>query len=187
MVGRASKWPHAAHITKAASRDRQGQAPRTVLLPSIATLSRMTADSWPPSQRETTAMKHFGIVQSFNEATGHGFIRPEEGGEHLRFARNEILWDPMVSPRPGVRLSYRLPAGMATPVPWILRPCHPPSGRRERDTSLSARSALRLRKRRQGPSCTNGTTRADTWVQSQTLVSVLPMRTSDTISKGQPR
>lgn len=53
-------------------------------------------------------MKHFGIVQSFNEATGHGFIRPEEGGDHLRFARNEILWDPIVSPRPGARLSYRL-------------------------------------------------------------------------------
>jgi cold shock CspA family protein len=56
-------------------------------------------------------MKHFGIVQSFNEATGHGFIRPDEGGEHLRFARKEILWDPMVSPRPGVRLSYRLSSG----------------------------------------------------------------------------
>ena len=53
-------------------------------------------------------MKHFGTVQSFNETTGHGFIRPEEGGKDLRFERCEILWDPMVSPRPGVRLSYRL-------------------------------------------------------------------------------
>lgn len=53
-------------------------------------------------------MKHFGTVQSFNETTGHGFIRPENGGKDLGFERSEILWDPMVSPRPGVRLSYRL-------------------------------------------------------------------------------
>jgi cold shock CspA family protein len=55
-----------------------------------------------------TAMKHFGTVQSFNEATGHGFISPEEGGRDLSFDRSEILWDPLVSPKPGVRLSYRL-------------------------------------------------------------------------------
>ena len=53
-------------------------------------------------------MKHFGTVQSFNEATGHGFIRPENGGKDLGFERSEMLWDPMVSPRLGVRLSYRL-------------------------------------------------------------------------------
>lgn len=77
-------------------------------------------------------MKHFGIVQSFNEATGHGFIRPEEGGEDLRFARNEIRWDPMVSPRPGVRLSYRLSSGDGHASAMDLETVPSPSGRRER-------------------------------------------------------
>jgi len=53
-------------------------------------------------------MEHFGTVQSFNETTGHGFIRPENGGTDLGFERSEILWDPMVLPRPGMRLSYGL-------------------------------------------------------------------------------
>ena len=39
-------------------------------------------------------MKHFGTVQSFNETTGHGFIRPEEGGKDLRFERCEIASAP---------------------------------------------------------------------------------------------
>jgi cold shock CspA family protein len=55
-----------------------------------------------------TAMKHFGTVQSFNETTGHGFIRPDDGGRDLAFDSSEILWDPMVSPRTGARLSYHL-------------------------------------------------------------------------------
>jgi len=54
------------------------------------------------------AMKHFGIIQSFNETTGHGFIRPENGGRDLSFDRSEILWEPTVSPTCGMRLSYRL-------------------------------------------------------------------------------
>ena len=53
-------------------------------------------------------MKHFGTIQSFNETTGQGFIRPENGGRDLSFERCEILWEPMVSPRSGVRVSYRL-------------------------------------------------------------------------------
>ncbi len=63
-------------------------------------------------------MKHFGTIQSFNDVTGHGFIRPESGGKDLGFERSEILWDPMVSPRPGVRLSYRLSGrnGLSTAI-----------------------------------------------------------------------
>jgi cold shock CspA family protein len=86
-------------------------------------------------------MKHFGIVQSFNEATGHGFIRPEEGGDHLRFARSAILWDPMVSPRPGVRLSYRLSGGdghaSATDLETV------PSPERQKGTQRKSFSAFR--------------------------------------------
>jgi len=53
-------------------------------------------------------MKQFGTVQSFDETTGHGFIHPRNGGRDLSFDRSEILWDPMVSPAVGTRLSYRV-------------------------------------------------------------------------------
>lgn len=58
--------------------------------------------------RKDTAMKHFGTIQSFSERTGRGFIRPENGGRDLGFERSEILWESMVSPIPGMRVSYRL-------------------------------------------------------------------------------
>ena len=51
-------------------------------------------------------MKYFGTVKSFDEATGHGFILPELGGELLRFARDANAWTQVASPRPGQRLSY---------------------------------------------------------------------------------
>lgn len=53
-------------------------------------------------------MKHFGTVQSFNDASGHGIIKPENGGRDLGFERSSMLCHPMVSPRRGLRLSYHL-------------------------------------------------------------------------------
>ena len=53
-------------------------------------------------------MKHFGTVQSFDETSGHGSIKPESGGRNLRFQRDGMLWDQRVSPTVGVRLSYDL-------------------------------------------------------------------------------
>ena len=53
-------------------------------------------------------MKHFGTVQSFDERSGHGSIKPESGGRELGFERAGILREPMVSPRVGLRLSYNL-------------------------------------------------------------------------------
>ena len=58
--------------------------------------------------RKDTAMKHFGAIQSFSERTGRGFIHPENGGCDLSFERSEILWETMVSPTSGMRVSYRL-------------------------------------------------------------------------------
>lgn len=77
-----------------------------------------------PRLLKDTAMKHFGTVQSFKETTGHGFIRPEDGGNDLSFDRSEMLWDQMVSPRPGVRLSYHLSGreGHATAINLQLAP-----------------------------------------------------------------
>jgi cold shock CspA family protein len=53
-------------------------------------------------------MKHSGTVPSFDEATGHGTLKPQNGGSDLGFERSAMLWDQMVSPRLGLRLSYQL-------------------------------------------------------------------------------
>ena len=53
-------------------------------------------------------MKYFGTVKSFDEASGHGSIMPETGGESLRFERGAASWTRVVPPRPGQRLSYDL-------------------------------------------------------------------------------
>lgn len=53
-------------------------------------------------------MRHFGTVQSFDQASGHGTLEPENGGRDLGFERTAMLWDQMASPRVGLRLSYQL-------------------------------------------------------------------------------
>jgi len=53
-------------------------------------------------------MKYFGTVKSFDEASGHGSIMPETGGEDLRFERVTASWNCVAPPRPGQRLSYDL-------------------------------------------------------------------------------
>jgi CspA family cold shock protein len=51
-------------------------------------------------------MKYFGTVKTFDEAKGLGSIKPEQGGDELRFDRNAISWEPKTSPTEGQRLSY---------------------------------------------------------------------------------
>jgi CspA family cold shock protein len=51
-------------------------------------------------------MKYFGTVKSFDETKGLGSIKPQQGGEELRFDRNAISWEPKTSPKEGQRLSY---------------------------------------------------------------------------------
>lgn len=51
-------------------------------------------------------MKYFGTVKSFDEASGHGSIVPEIGGDDLRFERGAASWNRVAPPRPGQRLSY---------------------------------------------------------------------------------
>ena len=53
-------------------------------------------------------MKYFGTVKSFDEASGHGAITPETGGDDLRFERGAASWNHVPPPRPGQRLSYDL-------------------------------------------------------------------------------
>lgn len=51
-------------------------------------------------------MKYFGTVESFDSAAGNGQIKPETGGEPIRFEKNAIAWDKNVVPTKGQRLSY---------------------------------------------------------------------------------
>jgi cold shock CspA family protein len=51
-------------------------------------------------------MKYFGTVKSFDTIKGHGEIKPETGGDDLRFERSAISWDKDALPTVGQRLSY---------------------------------------------------------------------------------
>ena len=50
----------------------------------------------------------FGTVQSFDKAKGFGSIKPETGGEALRFENSAIKWARTDSPKADQRLSYEL-------------------------------------------------------------------------------
>jgi cold shock CspA family protein len=51
-------------------------------------------------------MKYFGTVKSFDTIKGHGEIKPETGGNDLRFETAAIMWDKNIAPVIGQRLSY---------------------------------------------------------------------------------
>ena len=51
-------------------------------------------------------MKYFGTVKSFDTVAGHGEIKPETGGNDLRFETAAIMWDKNIAPVIGQRLSY---------------------------------------------------------------------------------
>jgi len=51
-------------------------------------------------------MKYFGTVNSFDSAKGQGEIKPETGGDALRFERSAFSWQNNSVPTVGQRLSY---------------------------------------------------------------------------------
>ena len=51
-------------------------------------------------------MKYFGTVKSFDTIKGHGEIKPEAGGDMLRFERSAFSWENDSVPTVGQRLSY---------------------------------------------------------------------------------
>jgi CspA family cold shock protein len=51
-------------------------------------------------------MKYFGTVKSFDSTTGHGEIKPEAGGDLLRFEKSAFSWENNAVPTIGQRLSY---------------------------------------------------------------------------------
>jgi CspA family cold shock protein len=52
----------------------------------------------------------FGTVLSFDITKGFGSIKPEAGGEALRFENSAIRWGRTDSPKADQRLSYELSA-----------------------------------------------------------------------------
>lgn len=51
-------------------------------------------------------MKYFGTVNSFDKEKGLGEIKPETGGDMLRFERSAFSWVNNSVPTIGQRLSY---------------------------------------------------------------------------------
>ena len=51
-------------------------------------------------------MKYFGTVSSFDDVRGTGEIKPENGGDLLRFERTAFNWGTDKTPKIGQRLSY---------------------------------------------------------------------------------
>jgi CspA family cold shock protein len=52
-------------------------------------------------------MKYFGTVNSFDTDNGRGTIKPETGGDALRFEKSAFAWDINATPpTTGQRLSY---------------------------------------------------------------------------------
>ena len=53
-------------------------------------------------------MKNFGTVKSFDETKGYGIIKPEAGGDELRFEKSAVQWGNATSPKTQRRLSYEV-------------------------------------------------------------------------------
>ena len=53
-------------------------------------------------------MKLFGTVKSFDETKGFGSIKPEAGGEELRFEKSAVQWGDATTPKTERRVSYEL-------------------------------------------------------------------------------
>jgi len=53
-------------------------------------------------------VKHSGTVQSFNDASGRGSIRPDDGGSDVGFETSNLSVVGMGSPKVGSRFTYHL-------------------------------------------------------------------------------
>lgn len=53
-------------------------------------------------------MTAFGKVESYDNNKGTGLIKPETGGDSLRFGRSAFEWSDKQAPSIGRRLSYEL-------------------------------------------------------------------------------
>jgi CspA family cold shock protein len=53
-------------------------------------------------------MKLFGTVKLFDEIKGYGTIKPEAGGDELRFEKSAVQWGAATTPKAERRLSYEI-------------------------------------------------------------------------------
>jgi CspA family cold shock protein len=60
------------------------------------------------SAKKENTMKLFGIVKSFDESRGYGSIKPEAGGNELRFEKSAVQWGDATTPKIDRRLSYEV-------------------------------------------------------------------------------
>jgi CspA family cold shock protein len=58
------------------------------------------------SAKKDDTMKNFGIVKTFDETKGYGTIKPEAGGDELRFDKGAVQWGNATTPKTERRLSY---------------------------------------------------------------------------------
>ena len=60
------------------------------------------------SAKKDIIMKLFGTVKTFDETKGFGTIKPETGGNDLRFEKSAVNWGDATTPKTERRLSYEL-------------------------------------------------------------------------------
>jgi CspA family cold shock protein len=60
------------------------------------------------SAKKDDIMKLFGTVKTFDEIKGHGSIKPEAGGDELRFEKSAVQWGSATAPKTERRLSYEI-------------------------------------------------------------------------------
>jgi len=60
------------------------------------------------SAKKDNIMKLFGTVKSFDETKGYGLIKPEAGGDELRFEKSAVQWGNATTPKAERRLSYEV-------------------------------------------------------------------------------
>jgi CspA family cold shock protein len=60
------------------------------------------------SAEKDNIMKLFGTVKTFDEIKGYGTIKPEAGGDELRFEKSAVHWGDATTPKTERRLSYEV-------------------------------------------------------------------------------
>jgi CspA family cold shock protein len=60
------------------------------------------------SAKKDNIMKLFGTVKTFDETKGYGTIKPEAGGDELRFEKSAVQWGNETTPKTERRLSYEV-------------------------------------------------------------------------------
>ena len=60
------------------------------------------------SAKKDIIMKLFGTVKTFDETKGFGTIKPEAGGNDLRFEKSAVNWGDATTPKTERRLSYEV-------------------------------------------------------------------------------